>query len=252
MSYARIASVFLVFPALFAAAAWSQDHAGLGNAAFEQGDFQKAADHYTQAIDTLEFAWRVEGSFSERINCLLADLYLAEKMPREAAACYARLIVTSENPTADDFYRLGIAYFQTNELTSAENTFAAMQKTDPADYRPDLYLGYIAARRGDLDNALLHYSAGKDKNPTLTEAIVATADLQMKTRLYRDAAVNFAKAIQLGDSSPPIHYSHVLALMHHGDTKQIQAALKEALAEHPSARNLIRLLDQCVEKVASR
>jgi tetratricopeptide (TPR) repeat protein len=203
-----------------------------------------------QAIDTLEFAWRVDRGLSENTNRLLADLYLTEKMPREAAACYARIIVASENPTAEDFYRLGIAYFQTSELTSARDAFAGMQKATPADARADLYLGYIAAQRGDFDRAMVFYNAAEQKSPTLIDAIVATADLQMKKARYNDAAASFAKAIELGDNRPLIHYNHTLALMRHGDTGQAQAALKKALAEHPSDSNLIGLLDQCIEEDA--
>jgi tetratricopeptide (TPR) repeat protein len=203
-----------------------------------------------RAIDTLEFAWRVDGSLSKKTSRLLADLYLTEKMPREAAACYARIIVASESHTAEDFYRLGIAYFQTNELTSACDAFAGMQKTAPADARADLYLGYIAAEHGDFDKAMVFYSAAEQKSPTLIEAIAAKADLQMRKHRYRDAAASFAKAIEFGDNRPLIHYNHTLALMRQGDTVQAQAALKKALAEHPSDSNLIGLLDQRVEEVA--
>ena len=48
-----------------------------------------------QAIDMLEFARRVDVGASEEINRLLADLYLAEQMPQEAAACFARLVMLS-------------------------------------------------------------------------------------------------------------------------------------------------------------
>ena len=413
MSYARTASVFLVFPALFAAAAWSQDQAGPGNAAFEQGDFLKAADHYTQAlrskpsfalyvnlahcytrlerwndaaqayraaidldsesvtapiwrflaqalyndnrfqqamkafsqaeslepndqddiwiarcmieleqwvqaksvllgrlkrdpsdigtlellayvlgqvedwpgvmdvyrqlliaspdhtdyrialanalagsgrnmqaIDALEFAWRLDRSLSGRINRLLADLYLAEKMPREAAACYARVIVTSENPSADDYYRLGVTYFQTGELTSAWNAFAGMLKADPSDSKPDLYLGHVAAQRGDANEALLHYGAAIEKDPTAVEAFVALVDLQMKNRRYKDAAAHLAKAIELGDNRPLVHHNLILAFMRQTDMERAVAALKDALAEHPSDAGLLSLLDRCVEKMA--
>lgn len=204
-----------------------------------------------QAIDTLEFAWRVDRSLGERTSRLLADLYLAEKMPGEAAACYARLIVNSKNPAAEDFYRLGTTYFQINELTSAQDAFAAMQKVDPADSRADLYLGYIAARRGDFDNALLAYSAAATKSPALTEAIVATADLDMKAGRYKDAAANFDKAIGLGDGRALIYYNHILAVMRYGDARQIRTALKSALAEHPADENIMRLLGECIETLTS-
>jgi len=200
-----------------------------------------------QAIDTLEFARRVDRKLTERTNRLLADLYLAEAMPREAAACYARLIAISDKPSADDYYRLGITYFRTEELTSAESAFAKMLKAGSGDHRPEMYLGHIAAKRGDSEKARLHYSAAADKNPTAAEAFVALANLKMKNGQYNDAAAHFAKAIELGDNRAVVQYNHVLALIRQGDMAQTIAALKTAIAEHPSDKGLLRLLDQCVE-----
>lgn len=205
-----------------------------------------------QAIDTLEFAWRVDRDPSERTNRLLADLYLAEEMPAEAAACYARLIVTSEKPSADDYYRLAIAYFQAGELTSAQSAFSNMQRADPADSKPDLYLGHVAAQRGDSAAARLHYGAATEKHPAGAEAFVALANLLMENEQYGDAAAQFAAAIALGDNRPLVHYNYVLALVRQGKFEQAQAALKAALAEHPSDQNLLGLLDQCAEKAVHR
>jgi len=203
-----------------------------------------------QAIDTLEFAWRVDKNLGEQVNRLLADLYLAEEMPQEAAACYARLIAMVDAPSVDDYYRLGVTYFQTGELTSAESALLQMKKAAPTNSKPDLYLGHIAAQRGDFDKARLHYNISIEKNPTLVEAFMALANLQMKNQQYNDAAVHFAKAIQLGDNSPMLYYNQILALMLQADMEQAKAALKTALAEHPSDRNLIRLLDQYVVEIA--
>ena len=200
-----------------------------------------------QAIDALEFARRVDRKLNERTNRLLADLYLSQEMPREAAACYVRLIAISDNPSADDYYRLGITYFQTEELTSAESAFAEMLKAGPGDHRPEMYLGHIAAKRGDFDKARLHYIAAADKNPTAAEAFVALANLKMKNGQYDDAAAHFAEAIELGDNRAVVYYNRILALMREGDMARTRAALKAAIAEHPSDKGLLRLLDQCVE-----
>jgi tetratricopeptide (TPR) repeat protein len=204
-----------------------------------------------EAMDMLEFARRINPGSGEEIDRLLADLYLAEQMPCEAAGCYARLIRTLDSPSAEDYYRLGLAYFQTRDLTSAEEAFSHMQQVNPADFKADLYLGHVVAEAGRLDEAMAHYRAAVEKNPTFVEGLVALADVQIKNKHHADAAANLAKAIELGDNRSQVHYNYILALMNVKDEispTRIRAALKAALAEHPSDEQLNRLLDRYIQQ----
>jgi len=203
-----------------------------------------------QAIDTLELAWRLDAGAAERVNQLLADLYLAEKMPQEAALCYARFVRASDKPNASDYFRLGMAYFQGKEFTSATEALRKTQQTDPANVEADLYLGHIARAQDDLQKAEHHYKAALRREPTSTEALLALAQLQMGQRRYDQAATHFAKAIALGRKSPQVYYNHVLALLHTPDqARQTEAALKAALAHHPADPPLQQLLDRYVAQL---
>jgi len=201
-----------------------------------------------QATDMLEFARRVDVGSDEQIDRLLADLYLAERMPQEAAGCYARLVRMLDNPSSEDYYRLGLAYFQTGDLTSAEEAFRNMQQAVPTDFKADLYLGHVVAEAGRPDEAQTHYRAAIEKNPTSIEGLVVLADLQIKSKRHAEAASNLAKAIGLGDNRPQVHYNYILALMNGKDATRIRAALKVALAEHPTDERLNRLLDQHIKQ----
>lgn len=200
------------------------------------------------AIDMLEFARRVDFSSSEEIDRLLADLYLAEEMPLEAAGCYARIVRILDKPSAEDYYRLGLAYFKTGDLISAEEAFSNMQQASPSDFKADLYLGHVIAEAGRLDEARAHYNSAVKKNPASVEALVALADLQIKNKSYTEAAGNLAKAIALGDNRPQVHYNYILALMNGNNEASVKAAIKTALAEHPSDEQLSRLLDRYVKQ----
>jgi tetratricopeptide (TPR) repeat protein len=200
-----------------------------------------------QAIDMLEFARRVDAGSSDEIDRLLADLYLAEDMPLEAAGCYARIVRILEKPSVEDYYRLGLAYFQTGDLISAEEAFSKMQRANPSDFKADLYLGHVIVEAGRLDEAQAHYNSAVKKNPASIEALVALADLQIKNKSYTEAAGNLAKAITLGDNRPQVHYNYILALMNDDETS-VKAALKTALAEHPSDEQLNRLLDRYIKQ----
>ena len=205
--------------------------------------------HNQQAIDILEFTWRIDRSLSEQSNRLLADLYMAEEMPQEAAACYVRLVNVLHSLSSEDYYRLGMAYLQTKELSSAENAFLKLQQAEPANYKADLYLGHVAFEKGNLDKAQLHYNSAVEKNPSSVESVLSLANIQMKSKIYVDASNNFAKAIKLGDNRPQVYYNYISALMNGNDKKRIIAAFKEALAEHPSDTQLIRLLNQYVQQI---
>ena len=207
--------------------------------------------HKQQAIDTLEFARRVDVHLDEEIDRLLADLYLAQDMSQEAAGCYARLIRILDSPSSEDYYRLGLAYFQTGDLKSAEEAFRNMQQAVPTDFKADLYLGHAVAEAGRLDEAQTHYRAAVEKNLTSVEALVALADLQIKSEHHTEAASNLAKAIALGDNRSQVHYNYILTLMNGNDETSIRAALKAALAEHPTDEQLNRLLDQHIEQSVS-
>ena len=204
------------------------------------------------AMDMLEFARRVDLGSGEEINRLLADLYLAQEMPQEAAGCYTRLIRMLENPSAEDYYRLGLAYFQTGDLTSAAEVFSRMQKANPADFKADLYLGHVMAEARRFDEAQAHYATAIEKNPSSVEGLVALTDLQIRSERHAEAAANLAKAIALGDNRPQVHYNYILALMKGKDEMCIRAALKVALAEHPSDERLNRLLAKHIEQVIAK
>ena len=200
-----------------------------------------------QAIDTLELARRLDPTGSERIDRLLADLYLAEKMPHEAARCYARTVGAQEKPGSDDYFRLSMAYFESKEYSSAGEALSNMQQADPNDSNADLYLGRIAFEQADWDQAESHYEAALRKKPNSTDALLALAQLQMTQKRYVEAAPHFARAIELGRMSPQVYYNHILALLHTpARTQEVKAALKAALAQHPADRSLQQLLDRYV------
>ncbi len=214
----------------------------LGNALATQG-------RHAEAIDTLELTWRLDPGAADQVSRLLADLYLAEEMPHEAALCYARIIRRQQRGTADDYYRLALAYFQSQEFASAEAALHEMQHIDPTDARADLYLGHIATEQDRPDEAGQHYQAALEKAPNSNDALLALAQWEMQQYRYASAADHFAQAIRSGDERPVVYYHHVLALLATPETaEQAEPALKAALARHPADAQLQQLLDRYVRQ----
>jgi tetratricopeptide (TPR) repeat protein len=205
-----------------------------------------------QAIDVLELAWRLDRRATREVNRLLADLYLAERMPHEAALCYGRAIRETEEPSADDYFRLGAAYFQSGEFLSAGEALEAMRETEPNDYRADLYLGHAAIEQHDPNRAEEHYRAALAKQPTATDVLLALGQLQMQEKRFEAAAGFFERVIELGDRQALVHYNHVLALMRTpGREQEAEAALKAALARHPGDAQIQQLLDRYVRQMGA-
>lgn len=202
-----------------------------------------------QAIDMLETAWRIDRGATTQINRLLADLYLAEQMPHEAALCYARAIGETEEPSADDYFRLSMAYFQSKELVSAKAALGDMRRADPEDLRIDLYLGHIASEEGDPNGAEQHYLAALTKRVTSTETLLALGQLQMKQERFETAAGCFERVLELGDHRAVVYTNHILALLRTPEREQeTRAALKAALAWHPGDAQIQQLLDRYISR----
>ena len=107
---------------------------------------QATAKYYDQAIDTLEFAARITPEHTVKANRLLADLYVDRKMYRQAAACYQKIIQSSDLPAVEDYFRLGYTYFQTGEFLSASVVFKKIRQIAPSNVKAPLYLGHIAVK----------------------------------------------------------------------------------------------------------
>ncbi|UCD48915.1 MAG: tetratricopeptide repeat protein [Phycisphaerales bacterium] len=210
------------------------------------------AEQNQEAIDTLELAWRIDRSVTVQANHLLADLYLAERMPYEASQCYARAIRQMDQPRADDYFRLATAYFQAREFVSATDALNKMHEDDPMDSRVDLYLGHIAVETDRLQEAEEHFGAALAKAPASTETLLALARLEMQQQRCNEAATHFARALQAGDKRLQVHYDHVLALLHLPDrARETKTALRNALALYPSEPRLQALLDRYVRQRSS-
>ena len=207
-----------------------------------------AADNYDRAIDTLEYAGRICPDQHEKILRPLADLYNQQAMPREAAYCYQRLIASLEKPGADDYFRLGYAYFQTQEYASAQEAFAQVLQLDAGHYRACLYLGQIAAQNHDVEAARRNYLAAARIDPNSPEPYVLLADCQMKHDFYAPAAENFAQALQKGENSVAVLYNYILTLMKMEKFTMVKTVLKQALEIHPAQTQFNSLLEHLARR----
>lgn len=213
---------------------------------------QTTGKDYQGAIETLEFSLYVTDERNEEALRLLADLYINEGMYRNAAACYSRLISLAESASIEDYYRVGYAYFQTKEFSSAQEAFEKMRQIAPSDIRANLYLGRIAEQRAKADKAREYYLAAIRSSPSSLEPRLALGNLELENRFFGQAAEQIAKAIELGDRRVEIYYNYVLALMSESKYDKATVALKEAFRNYPLNEELNSLLYRLSKEVSEK
>ena len=205
----------------------------------------------TQAIDILEFAKRLELNDNVEVSRLLGDLYLAQNMPHEAIQCYQVIINKKDKPSAEVYYRLGYAYFQVSDFLSSRDIFNLMREKFPEDSRADLYLGRISAKKQQYEEAETYYVTAIKKNPESLEGLKVLSDLQMKNKRYSDAALSLAKVIDLGGGGQQVYYNYIVALIKDDNPVKVKAAIKKAMAEYPSDKEIRYLLNQYIKEYIS-
>ncbi len=206
-----------------------------------------ASGENDRAIESLELATRL-GVRDAAVWRLLADLYLQAEMYREAMGVYARLNASGEQVTADDLQRLGLAAWGSGELWSASEAFDRARKLDRSAREPTLYLGRIAASKGDLATARAEYRTAIDADATDPRGCVDLAELLLDAGEYEAAAEQFAAALRRGDNRSAVHYNRVLSLLRAKKCEAAVDALKEALRDRPldaRIRSLLPHVERC-------
>ncbi len=203
---------------------------------------------WQRAIDTLEFAWRVDSQATQAIHVLLADLYLSQDMVHEAARCYARCIRQSEQSGVEDLMRLATAYFQGGEWVSAREIYQTVLTQEFEYAGAELGLAGIDIQQGQLGEAHAHYVHLLDRDPNCVQARLGLAELHMMRSEYSDAAGHYARLLALGDNRVEIHIRLITALLQGTDLLATQRALETALAAYPAHDPLQRFLEQFVQQ----
>lgn len=194
-----------------------------------------------EAIDAFEAAWRL-GRREAEVARALGDLYLAEGMFREAAGYYEKFLAAAKDPGAEDYFRVGYAYYMGGELVSANACFRRAAEADAGYAKALLYLGRIHARRDRPDRARESFTEALRRNPRLVEARIALGDLLFEERRYAAAAREYTEAVRDGATDLAVHHNRVVALLRAGKEEEAIQALKDALHEHPLNRRLRGLL----------
>ena len=207
-----------------------------------------AAGRDDKAIDTLEMARHITGPNTEDLDRLLADLYIKQNMPREAASCYSHIIHNLARPNPEDVYRLGYCYYQSHQWLSARQAFNRVLQLDPSHAHAALYLGHIASQKGDIDAACQAYLRAAKIDKQWPEPYLSLVAQQIKQKNFQQAAEYFQKALTRKDFGSDEYYRYLLTLQQAGNKDQFKKILVQALSKYPQDNRWHRLLDPFVSE----
>ncbi len=202
------------------------------------------------ALDTLEMAWRL-GDRKAATSRLLGDLYMGQGMRLEAAGYYSRHFAAAENATAEDEFRIGLAYYQSGEFVSARSFFDQAVERDSSYAHAFVYLGHLAFAAGDDDVALTEFGKAIEKDPSQVAAHEAIGSIQLQRGNPASAVAAFQSAIDLGGASFSTHYNLIQSHLGLGQAAEATAALKRAFHVYPERQELTGLLSAIKRKRSS-
>jgi len=177
-------------------------------------------------------------------NYALGSVLVNSKKSEEAIPLFRKFIELRPND-AHGRFALGVAYFEAYQMADARKEFLATSEQPETRMGAHLYLGRLALREDNLDDALAHLRQAVQANPSAPEAYAELGLVQIRRKEYAAASQTLARALQL---APDDYRSNLHLLILYQRTKdpraQAQAGRVEQLrsAGEERERMLLRSL----------
>ncbi len=140
---------------------------------------------------------------------LQAETLESQEKWADAAAIYRKIL--EENPSLRGIhYRLGrAALSQPDSPTSAEDAkkeFAAELAIDPVNAAAEFWLGELARRDGQWDEAISHFASAAKINPKFADAVLSLGTALNSAGKFSEAIPQLEKYIKMAPDDPAGHY----------------------------------------------
>ena len=132
-------------------------------------------------------------------------------------------------------FGLGYLYWKSHQDDEAKREFEAELAVDPNHANSMSYLGDIAMKQGDLDEALTWLNKAVRIKNDLRFAYVDLGAVLMQQKQYEDAAVAFQRAVELDPAEPDAHYRLARVYQAMGRTEQSQSEFAKVRELHEKA-----------------
>ncbi|MEB3195621.1 MAG: tetratricopeptide repeat protein [Candidatus Sericytochromatia bacterium] len=236
-----------------------------GLAAYEAGEFQRAHPLLLKALETDPFAvdvllalGRIDMSSEQfekaeawlkrahdvdvrhaLVNYLLGELAVRQERLPEAAGYFTRAVQSDPDYT-DAYIRLGMVHQQAQRGDEAIKAFERAIFLDRSAVVARFHLAEVCVAQGDVRRALTQLHLVKEIHGDYPPIFVLQGEIQFGLGDFRQAVLEFERAIALGIDHADIQAHLSQAHAHLGNREAaLQAALRSL--EHDPARHALRL-----------
>ena len=128
-------------------------------------------------------------------------------------ACFASVSCASGAITPEEYYNLGMAYFDLGKYDEAAKWLERARSTDRTQSASEYTLGRIAFARGDYPLALRYFDRILHKDPKNVTALRAAAYTLIRLERFEDAEEYYGRLLELVPESADSGYSYAIVLM---------------------------------------
>jgi tetratricopeptide (TPR) repeat protein len=251
-----------------------QAHISLGTVLRDQGRFDEAFGHFSEAIrlkpDSAEAHHEMgllmarQGKFDEAIASLFEAVRLKPDFPeaqrdlglmltqqRRAgeAVDHLSIAVRLKPASAEWNYELGMALEDQGNFDEAFASFTEAVRLKPDMAEAQNSLGSILAHQGKVDEAIAHMTEAVRLKPDMAEAQNNLGSLLASQKRFSEALPHFAAAVRLKPDYELAHVNLGLALVRGGRTDEAIHEFKEALRLNPANEMARRAMGEMSKRV---
>ena len=173
---------------------------------------------------------------------LQAETFESQEKWTEAIAVYRKIL--EENPKLRGIhYRIGRAMLSQAESPTiagdAKREFALELEIDPVNAAAEFWLGELARREGNWDEAILHFGNAAKINPKFPDAVLSLGTALNSAAKYAEAIPQLEKYIKSVPDDPAGHYQLGIAYARMGRREDSirEMTIQRELAEKRQAAN---------------
>ena len=200
---------------------------GIGQAAFDAGDLDTAAE-ILDAVTTLL-------PNEARAYFLLGNVHNQANRFAEAVDAY-QSVLNLEPESSSALTNMGVVYYKLGDLETAIKQFGAALELEPEDAETHYLLGAAYVQMDELEKGQAEFEEALALNEQLAPAYIGLGNVRILLEDFEAALTALEKAVTLDPDSPEAYFALGQVYIQLGDTAEARTALERVLSLNPDPR----------------
>ena len=189
-----------------------------------KGDYQKAIDYYTKAIE---------------LNSQIADAYINRSAAYESTGDLDLALQDLDTalalePKPEAYNNRGNVYFTQNDYDRAVQDYEKALELEPDNTGAHIYRGHAFKNLALYDHAIREYNEALALNPSNANAHTSIGIVHSLRGDHDDAIEHYEQALKLDSGDPFIYLNRGASYNAKGDYDSAEKDFSKALALHPN------------------